>query len=76
MVVGGTFSISPRSVPKQIDFKITAEGEPVTGHIGKTIRGIIEVQGDTLRLCAGEKTRPKSFTEKKEAVVVFERVKR
>ena len=57
----GTFKIDPAKSPKQID--VTAADGPDKG---KTMRGIYELKGATLRYCLAQpqKDRPTEFTSK------------
>jgi uncharacterized protein (TIGR03067 family) len=57
----GTFKIDPSKTPKQVD--VTAADGPAKG---KTMRGIYELKGATLRYCLAEpgKDRPTEFTGK------------
>jgi uncharacterized protein (TIGR03067 family) len=54
----GTFTLDPTTKPKSVDFKST-EGE----FKGKTLQGIYELRGDTLKSCYAPpgKDRPKDF---------------
>src|SRR5262249_2720046 len=57
----GTFKVDPGKTPKQIDV-VAADGP----NKGKTVRGIYELKGATLRYCLAqpEKDRPAEFTGK------------
>jgi uncharacterized protein (TIGR03067 family) len=57
----GTFKIDPSKTPRRMDV-LPADGPPK----GKTIRGIYELKGATLRCCLAQpdKDRPTEFTGK------------
>lgn len=56
----GTFTVDTAKTPKTIDFKV-ASG---LLHAGKTLEGIYELNGDTIRICYAEGTgkRPQQFS--------------
>src|SRR5262249_23298626 len=55
-----TITLNPAKKPKTIDASQTYGGPKGTKYLG-----IYELDGDTLRICFGEKQRPKDFTAKK-----------
>jgi uncharacterized protein (TIGR03067 family) len=64
-VVKGTVTLDAKKKPKEMDIKIT--DFPVKELVGKTIPCIYDVDGDTLKWCAGDPdkgARPKEFPAK------------
>jgi uncharacterized protein (TIGR03067 family) len=59
--ISGTYSVDPSKKPRTMDMK-PAEGR----YKGKTLLGIYELNGDTLKLCFAEpgKDRPTEFASK------------
>lgn len=59
----GTIKIDPTKKPKALDTTQTSDGE----NKGKTLLGIYELDGDTLKICTAEpagKDRPTEFSSK------------
>jgi uncharacterized protein (TIGR03067 family) len=66
----GTHKIDPSQKPKTINFMPTTSDDK-----GKTLLGIYELKGNTLKMCVAEpeiKKRPKEFKSKGEGVIVYE----
>jgi uncharacterized protein (TIGR03067 family) len=55
-----TITVDPSKKPKTIDATQTFGGPK-----GKKVPGIYDLDGDNLKICFGEKQRPKDFTGKK-----------
>lgn len=73
--VKGTIKPNPKTKPRELETTLT-EGPDK----GKTLSGIYEFEGDTLKICyaAPEKERPKEFTSKADSghfLLVFKREK-
>jgi uncharacterized protein (TIGR03067 family) len=72
----GEFQIDASSTPATIDLKVTGEGEEK----GRTLEGIVEVEGDTMRWCfyerVGAKQRPTSFPKDPDPDIVLYGCKR
>jgi uncharacterized protein (TIGR03067 family) len=64
----GTFQLDPSKSPKAMDM-MPGEGQ----FKGKTLQGIYELTGDTLKICFAEpgKDRPKDFTSKSGQVLAI-----
>ncbi len=58
-----TYTVDPSKKPKQMDMKLVKSSD--NKGLGKVARGIYMLQGDTLKLCYGEKERPNDFSTKK-----------
>ena len=71
----GTFKIDEKKKPKEIDLIVPKEG----GKEGETMtmKGLYEIDGDTLRICFGmkEDTRPTAFDAKEAGVMTLKRKK-
>lgn len=64
-IAAGTFTIDSSQQPKRLDLSVTLADEP--GVEGKTIHGIYELKGDTLKWCTtqpGMEERPATFETK------------
>jgi uncharacterized protein (TIGR03067 family) len=68
----GTFKVDPSKKPKTIDM-MPAEGQ----YKGKTLLGIYEVDGQTLKICFAEpgKERPTEFASKGAVLAIHKREK-
>jgi uncharacterized protein (TIGR03067 family) len=77
LFVKGTFTLDPSKTPKVIDMKVT-EGRREEDK-GKEVRGIYELDKDTLKWCTAEpggKDRPKEFAAKEGSNDLFVTLKR
>jgi uncharacterized protein (TIGR03067 family) len=64
-IAAGTFTIDASQQPKRLDLSVTLADEP--GVEGKTVHGIYELKGDTLKWCTtqpGSDDRPSNFETK------------
>jgi uncharacterized protein (TIGR03067 family) len=59
------FIVDPSKKPKQIDYTVTSEG----ANKGKVVKGIYEIDGDTVKFCFSgpDKDRPKEFSSPAES---------
>ena len=76
VAVRGTIKLDPTKSPKWLDATFT-QGGPT----GETVRGIYQLDGDTLKVCVGtpETERPAKFESKsgtKMRLIVYERKKK
>lgn len=72
-IMEGVGKVDPTQKPRAVDIT------PSTGdEKGKTLKGIYELDGDTLKICLGSvgKDRPKEFVAKKDAVFALVTCKR
>jgi uncharacterized protein (TIGR03067 family) len=67
----GTYKIDSTKKPKHIDLTPTTGGEA-----GKTMQGIYELEGDTLKICFGRPDRPKELASKEGGETVLIVLKR
>jgi uncharacterized protein (TIGR03067 family) len=61
--MAGTFTVDTGPKPRHIDLKLE-KNEPNPDDVGKTLRGIYEAEGDTLKWCfalSADAERPKAF---------------